>query len=248
MRKVYLLPNLVTTANLFCGFYSVIATIQGEFLSASYAILAAAFFDALDGRIARMARATSEFGVEYDSMSDLTSFGMAPAILFYQWVLSPFDRLGWVVCFLYVTCAALRLARFNVMTEIVPKSDFQGLPSPVAAGVLATLVIFRTEVTWPESSLLGSWIPTFALILVLGIAALMVSNVRFASFKELNWRSRVGFQAILFGVGGLVSILVKHEVMLFVLSLSYVLFGLFAALFRQLRTSTTRTQQDSERR
>src|SRR6185437_325860 len=148
MRKIYLVPNFVTTANLFCGFYSIVASIQSDFTIAAWAIVAAGIFDLLDGRIARLAKATSEFGSEYDSMSDLVSFGLAPAILQYQWSLYPFGRLGWMVCFIFMMCGALRLARFNVNIEVVPKGHFQGLPIPMAAGILSTLVIFSYATGW----------------------------------------------------------------------------------------------------
>src|SRR4051812_21444380 len=127
MRKIYLVPNLVTTANMFCGFYSVIASIHQDFVTASWAIMAAGVFDMLDGRIARLAKATSQFGVEYDSLSDLISFGIAPAVLLYQWALEPYDRFGMPAAFLFLLCGALRLARFNVNSAAQPKNYFQGL-------------------------------------------------------------------------------------------------------------------------
>ncbi|HUP55894.1 MAG TPA: CDP-diacylglycerol--serine O-phosphatidyltransferase, partial [Bdellovibrionota bacterium] len=114
MRKIYIVPNIVTTANMFCGFYSIVASMKSDFSAAAWAIVAASIFDMLDGRIARLAKATSEFGVQYDSLSDLISFGVAPAILLFQWALLPFDRLGWLAAFLFTACGALRLARFNV--------------------------------------------------------------------------------------------------------------------------------------
>src|ERR1700677_259559 len=134
MRKVYLVPNIVTTGNMFCGFYSMIASMHGDFMPASWAIIAASIFDMLDGRIARLTKATSQFGLEYDSLSDLISFGVAPAVLLYQWALQPYDRLGWLASFLYLACGALRLARFNVNSSALPKNYFQGLPIPMAAG------------------------------------------------------------------------------------------------------------------
>src|SRR4051794_37003749 len=151
MKKIYLVPNFVTTANLFCGFYSIIATLNHEYLTASWAIIAAGIFDMLDGRIARLAKATSQFGVEYDSLSDLLSFGAAPAVLLYQWTLAPFDRLGWLAAFLFLACGALRLARFNVSTVVTPKNYFQGLPIPMAAGIVATFIIFNSISAWPAN-------------------------------------------------------------------------------------------------
>ena len=122
---IYVLPNLVTTGNIFFGFFAVVQSIRGEFLYAAYAIVAAAVFDLMDGRLARLTRSTSKFGAEYDSLCDLVSFGMAPAVLLYQWALSPFGRLGWMACFLYLACGALRLARFNVQANVVEKAIFK---------------------------------------------------------------------------------------------------------------------------
>lgn len=220
MRKVYLVPNFVTTGNLFCGFYSMIASIHSDFITAAWAIVAAGIFDMLDGRIARLAKATSQFGVEYDSLSDLTSFGIAPGLLLYQWALEPYERLGWLAAFLYTTCGALRLARFNVNTGTAPKSYFQGLPIPMAAGMVATYVIFNQVMDWP------SFRPTFVLVLTFGLSSLMVSTVRFPSFKELNWRSRATFGYLLVGVLAMILVAVKPEVTLFLLLSTYLVLSL----------------------
>lgn len=221
MRKIYLIPNFVTTANMFCGFYSIVASIHGQFENASWAIVAAGIFDMLDGRIARLAKATSEFGVQYDSMSDLVSFGMAPAILLYQWALNPFGRLGWLAAFLYCACGALRLARFNVNTGIVPKGFFQGMPSPVAAGMVATFVAFSTALSLDDSLRVNA-----ALVLTFGLASLMVSTVRFPSFKELNWRSRASFGYLIVGVLIMILIAVRPEVTMFMIGATYVISSL----------------------
>src|ERR1700733_9449296 len=137
---IYVLPNLFTTGNMFFGFLSMIQSLEGHFVIAAYCIVAAAVFDTLDGRVARMTHATSKFGMEYDSLSDLVSFGVAPAILLYLWALKPFDRIGWLASFMYMACGALRLARFNVQAQSVEKKYFQGLPIPMAAGIVATSV------------------------------------------------------------------------------------------------------------
>lgn len=216
MRKVYLVPNFITTANMFCGFYSIISAIHLEFVTASWAIVAAGVFDMLDGRIARLAKATSQFGVEYDSLSDLISFGIAPGILLYQWALEPYDRLGWLAAFLFVTCGALRLARFNVNSSSQPKGYFQGLPIPMAAGMVSTFIIFNQTIDWP------SFRPTFVLVLTFGLASLMVSTIRFPSFKELNWRSRATFGYLMVGVLTMILIAVKPEVTLFLLLSTYI--------------------------
>jgi CDP-diacylglycerol---serine O-phosphatidyltransferase len=236
MRKIYIVPNFVTTANMFCGFYSVIASMQGDFQTAAWAIMAAAVFDALDGRVARLAKATSQFGVEYDSLSDLISFGMAPAILLYQWALQPFGRLGWLAAFLFMACGALRLARFNVSANLLPKAYFQGLPIPMGAGVVATFIIFHQTVGWPSMS---ADIPRdiLALGLTFGLASLMVSTIRFPSFKEFNWRSRASFGYLMVGVLAMILIAVKPEVTLFLLLSTYVGLSLLWNLFSWVKGS-----------
>ena len=216
MRKVYLIPNFVTTANMFCGFYSAIASIHQDFGAAAWAIVAAGVFDMLDGRIARLAKATSQFGVEYDSLSDLISFGLAPSLLLYQWALEPYGRLGWCAAFLFMACCALRLARFNVNSNILPKGYFQGLPTPMAAGMIATFIIFNQTIAWP------SFRPTFVLFLTFGLATLMVSNLKFPSFKEFNWRSRESFGFLMVGILTMILVAIKPEVTLFLTLAGYV--------------------------
>ena len=188
MKKIYLVPNFVTTANMFSGFCSIVASTHKEFDTACWAIVAAGVFDMLDGRIARLAKATSQFGLEYDSLSDLLSFGVAPAILLYQWALQPYERLGWLAAFLYLTCGALRLARFNVNTDSQPKGYFQGLPIPMAAGMVSTFVLFSHEIGWEGASQ-----SPVVLVLTFLLAGLMVSTIPFPSFKEFHWRSKATF-------------------------------------------------------
>lgn len=195
---VYILPNLLTTGNLFWGFFSVIKALQGEFYLAAIAILLAAVFDMLDGRVARLTKGTSEFGVQYDSLCDLLSFGFAPAFLAYQYGLSDFNRLGWIFCFLYLACGALRLARFNVQSSIGKASgDFTGLPIPMAAVVIATYVAFVTELDKNGSGLwildqlrtiLGEPETRGVLLLVITplLGLLMISNIQFRSHKVLK--------------------------------------------------------------
>lgn len=219
MRKIYIVPNVVTTGNMFCGFFSMVSAIQQDFRTAAWAIVAAQVFDALDGRVARLARATSRFGVEYDSLSDLTSFGMAPAVLLYLWALQPFGRLGWAAAFLFLACGALRLARFNVTTESAPKGYFQGLPIPGGAGIIATFVIFCQAMDWDNMGIT-------ALIMTFGLAALMISTVPFPSFKEANWRSRASFGYLLGALVAMVLIVSKPEVMLFLLLGAYLIASL----------------------
>ena len=247
MRKIYIVPNIVTTANMFCGFYSIVASTQGDFMPASWAILGAAVFDTLDGRIARLAKATSQFGVEYDSLSDLLSFGAAPGLLLYQWALRPFDRLGWLAAFLFVACGALRLARFNVTTSSLPKGFFQGLPIPGAAGMVATFVIFNQTVGWPgESTFISKDI--FVLILTLGLASLMVSTIRFPSFKEVNWRSRASFGYLMVGILAMILIAVRPEVTLFLVGSAYVVASLIYNLVRIGKPERAVQRDDGTRR
>jgi CDP-diacylglycerol--serine O-phosphatidyltransferase len=233
MRKIYIIPNLVTTANLYCGFSSITCAIRSDFVTAAWFILAAAIFDALDGRVARMAKATSKFGVEYDSLSDLISFGLAPGIILFTWALEPFGRLGSLAAFLYVCCAALRLARFNVNTETVSKAFFQGVASPIAAGTVATFVIFNNATGFPaEDSLVAR--QAIALILALSLGSLMVSNIPFPSFKELNWRARSSFGYLMIAVMIMVLIAVKPEITLFLGNAAYLILSLIWNAYRML--------------
>lgn len=223
---IYILPNLVTTGNLFCGFFAAIMAIKGQFIFAAYAIVAAAFFDQLDGRLARLTRSTSKFGAEYDSLCDLVSFGMAPALLLYLWALSPFGRLGWVACFLFVTCGALRLARFNVQANVVEGNYFQGLPIPMSAGIVASSVLAFEDLGLEAQGSL--WL----LLMTILLAFVMVSTFRYRSFKDLDLKERMPFRYLVFGVGLLVIVALRPEVMLFMLFMSYATLGAVFGIFR----------------
>ncbi len=216
---IFLLPNLLTTANMFFGFMSIIYAIRGEFVFASYCIVGAAAFDMLDGRVARMTRTTSEFGAQYDSMSDLVSFGVAPGLLIYLWALQPFGRVGWLAGFLYVACAALRLARFNVQSQVLESKDFQGLPSPMAGGIVASSVLAYKDLGVEGSG--NIWL----LFITFLIGFVMVSNFRYRSFKELDLRERLPFWYLVLGVLIFIVVAWWPEVMLFVLFLSYAVLG-----------------------
>lgn len=194
-RGIYLLPNLLTTAALFAGFYSIVAAVDGSFQRAGAAIFVAMVLDSLDGRVARLTKTSSQFGKEYDSLSDMVSFGLAPAIVVYQWGVArltewnvTWGRVGWLVAFLFAVAAALRLARFNSQIATYDKRWFVGLPSPSAAGVVAAFV-------WLSSKLgidgLGGLAGAFIVTAVAG--ALMVSNFRYYSFKEINFGRRIPF-------------------------------------------------------
>ncbi len=189
-RGIYLLPNLFTTGALFAGFYAIVAAMKGHFEPAAVAIFVAMVMDGLDGRVARLTNTQSEFGVQYDSLSDLVSFGLAPALVAYQWALSDLGKPGWLAAFIYAACAALRLARFNTQVGIVDKRYFQGLASPAAAAVLAGLVWVGTEY-----QISGHDIGLGVLVLAIVVGLLMVSNIRYHSFKEFDLKGKVPFVA-----------------------------------------------------
>lgn len=239
--RIYLLPNLLTTANLFFGFFAIILSIQGTPVKAAYAIVAAAVFDLLDGRLARLTHATSRFGAEYDSLSDLVSFCLAPALLLYLWALDPFGRIGWLASFLFVTCGALRLARFNVQAQVVEKSFFQGLPTPMAAGIVASGVLAFDELGWEARGHRGLLVMTFLVALV------MVSNFRYRSFKDLDLRDRLSFKWLVLAVCVLIWVVLRPEVHLFILFLSYAILGALFGVFRwRRRKKNPRPIENSE--
>lgn len=225
-QRIYVLPNLLTTGNLFFGFYAIIHSIQRDFTMAAYAIVAAAVFDLLDGRVARMTHSESEFGAEYDSLCDLVSFGMAPGLLLFLWSLESFGRIGWLAAFFYVACTALRLARFNVSQEAVGKVYFRGLPSPMAAGIVASSVLAFNDLGWDaESSKLLLFI-TFLLGFV------MVTNFRYRSFKDLDLKERLPFKYLVYGVFLFAIIAIRPEVTLFALFLTYAVMGVVFGIFK----------------
>jgi len=191
-RGIYLLPNLFTTAALFGGFYAIVAAMNGRFEAASVAIFVAMVLDGADGRIARMTNTQSAFGAEYDSLSDVISFGLAPALVVYQWSLQDLGKLGWLIAFFYAAATALRLARFNTQLGTADKRYFQGLPCPSAAAVVAGLVWVATD-----NGITGQDVMPAAVAVTVLTGILMVSNVRFYSFKELDLRGRVPFVKIL---------------------------------------------------
>ncbi len=220
-RGVYLLPNLLTSASLFGGFYSIMACLNGDFVKAAVAILISAVLDALDGRIARLTGTSSKFGMEYDSLSDLVAFGLAPAILIFTWALKPFGRYGWLAAFLYVVCGALRLARYNVQVTTVESRRFNGLPIPAAASLVASTVLIFFYMGQGQETAKHVTI----LVLVYSLAFLMVSNIKYYSFKELNLSKRMPFRFLVAIILLLIVVAAEPPVMLFVLTLGYVLSG-----------------------
>ncbi|MFH1243825.1 MAG: CDP-diacylglycerol--serine O-phosphatidyltransferase [Pseudomonadota bacterium] len=226
-RGVYVLPTLFTSASLFCGFYAIIAAIRGEFEMSATAILVSAVFDSLDGRIARLTRTTSHFGAEYDSLSDLVAFGVAPGVLAFQWALGHFDRLGWLACFMYVICGALRLARFNVQKATLEPNYFKGLPIPGAAAFIAALVLFMTALgAEPESR------HTLIIVLIYILSFLMVSSLNYLSFKEFKLSRRKPFNVLVALILILIVIAYRPRIMLFFILLTYIASGPVITIYR----------------
>jgi CDP-diacylglycerol---serine O-phosphatidyltransferase len=223
-RGIYLLPSVLTTFGMFAGFYSIISSINGEFTIAAISIMIAMMWDTLDGRVARLTNTQSAFGAEYDSLADLVSFGLAPALLVYEWSLYELGRFGWLAAFVYLACAALRLARFNTQVGIADKRFFQGLPSPAAAGVIASMIWLKI---WTFASFdsevisLGYYLGASITILC-GI--LMVSNVRYYSFKELDSK-KASFRFLLLVVLSLIILMYKPNIILFTGFFLYLLSG-----------------------
>jgi CDP-diacylglycerol--serine O-phosphatidyltransferase len=221
MRKgIYILPNLFTTGSLFAGFYSMVATTNGDFRTAAIWILVSAIFDGLDGKVARLTGTSSKFGVEYDSLADLVSFGVTPGLLMYCWALRPFGRLGWVACFLFVACAALRLARFNVQVSTVESKRFVGLPTPAAAAMVSSTVLLFNHFGWPSSFKKLS-----ILILIYLLAFLMVSNFRYYSFKDPEMIKRQPFFFLVAAVLLLTVVAAMPVQMLFTIFICYTFSG-----------------------
>jgi CDP-diacylglycerol--serine O-phosphatidyltransferase len=236
---IALLPNMLTTMCLFSGFYSIVASINGRFLHAAVAIIIAGLFDGLDGRIARLTRTTSKFGEQYDSLCDLISFGMAPALLAYLWVLQPYGRYGWLAAFLYVATTALRLARFNSMIDETPKNVFVGLPCPAAAGMVATSILFCSFI-----SASGTFRDIVMLLMMYGLSYLMVSTHKYSSFKEI---SKTKFQFLVGMVLLLIVIATEPQVTLFLLGVIYVLSGPLAGVYRVLVPKRKKSLNEQEK-
>lgn len=226
-RGIYLLPNLLTTAALFAGFYSIVAAMKGLFDTAAIAIFIAMIADGLDGRVARMTNTQSPFGAQYDSLSDMTSFGIAPALVVYSWSLVNLGKLGWLAAFLYAAGTALRLARFN--TQVHDKRYFQGLPSPAAAGVIASMV-------WIGSNyeIEGLYFAIPAAMMTVFVGALMVSTIRYSSFKSIDFKGRVPFVNVVVTVLLLTALALYPPEMLFSVFFIYAVSGPIMTLW-QLR-------------
>ncbi len=240
-RGIYLLPNLFTTAALFAGFYAILAAVNGKFEVASVAIFVAMLMDGLDGRVARLTKTQSAFGAEYDSLSDMVSFGLAPALVVYIWALSELGKLGWLAAFIYTASSALRLARFNTQIGIADKKYFQGLPSPSAAAIMAAGVWLGVDYQISGQSL--DWL---AAVLTTLVGLLMVSNFRYHSFKEIDFSGKVPF-IVLVAVMVVLAIIQTHPpTVLFALFLAYAISGPVLTLtqLRKHREERVAAEQD----
>jgi len=229
-KGIYMLPNMITLAALFGGFYAVIMSINGRFDLATLGIFAAMVLDSLDGRVARLTHTQSAFGEQMDSLADMVSFGAAPALIAYEWVLRDLGRWGWIAAFVYCACAALRLARFNVNTAVVDKRYFQGLPSPAAAALVAGFIWLATEAGLHRPDLV--W-PMFALTLYAGLT--MVTNVPFYSFKDLSLKKSVPFAALVLVALGIAVINIHPPIVLFALFCVYGLSGYAVYAWRKAK-------------
>jgi CDP-diacylglycerol--serine O-phosphatidyltransferase len=218
-QTIFLLPGLLTTGNLLCGFYSAVLTLEGRYWWAAVALYVGILLDVLDGKVARLTRTTTRFGVELDSLADVVSFGVAPALLVYAWALAPLGRVGQGAAFLYVICGTLRLARFNVLTGLTDRRYFIGLPIPGAAGVIASLVMLVDPVDFGRVELFALASSTYLL------AFLMISSIRYYSFKELNFEKRHAFGVLLVGVLAVLIVYAHPPVFLFLAFGSYALSG-----------------------
>lgn len=228
-KGIYLLPNLLTTGALFAGFYAVLSGFSGQYEWAAMAIFAAMIFDGLDGRVARMTNTQSDFGVQYDSLSDMVSFGVAPAVVAYGWGVSSLGKLGLAAAFVYASCAALRLARFNVQASSSDGKVFTGLPSPVAAALVAGFV-------WSVYDLSTSlWLSSLGAVITAIAGLLMVSNFKYPSFKELDMRGKVPFVVILSAVMGFVVITIDPPRILFAMALTFAFSAPLMVLYKAIR-------------
>jgi len=224
-RGIFFLPNIFTTLNMFCGFYAVIASLNGKFITAAVSIVIAGVFDNLDGKIARATNTTSKFGVEYDSLADLISFGLAPGLMMYLWALESLGRMGWLAAFLYTACGALRLARFNTQVGTISSDYFLGLPIPAAAGMNAvTILIFH------KFNITGHSFPIFILVMLYVLSFLMVSSIKYNSFKKPELFKKMNFNFLVASILILIFIAAQPSIALFLFGAAYVVSGPFTAI------------------
>jgi CDP-diacylglycerol---serine O-phosphatidyltransferase len=229
-RGIYLLPNLFTTGAMFAGFYAITSAINGHFETAAIAIFVAMILDGLDGRVARLTNTQSEFGAQYDSLSDMVSFGVAPGLVMYLWVLSSMGQLGLFAAFVHTAGGALRLARFNTQLTTADKRYFQGLPSPAAAAILAGFIWISGEYQYDVQSL-----KYLALMLTISTGLLMVSNFRYSSFKEIDLKGKVSFFVAISVMLGIAFVMAQPETILFLFFLGYAISGPLITLVMRKR-------------
>ncbi len=234
-RGIYLLPNLFTTATLFAGFYAIVAAMNDRFEAAAVAVFVAMVMDGLDGRVARLTHTQSDFGAEYDSLSDMVSFGLAPALVVYVWALSTLGKLGWLAAFVYTAGTALRLARFNTQLGSSDKRYFQGLPSPSAAAIVAGMVWTADDYGFTGSDV--SWV---ALAITVMTGLLMVSNVRYQSFKDIDFRGKVPFIVAVVVMLGFVVVFIQPPLVLFLGFFGYAVSGVLLTLVQLRRRKAER--------
>ena len=244
-RGIYLLPNLLTTGTLFAGFYGMIASIHGNYAPAAIAIFIAAVLDGLDGRLARLTNTESEFGKQYDSLADMVAFGVAPAVVVYQWGLGSlvefgwaWGKLGWLGAFVYAVAAALRLARFNVMPKTTDRRFFEGLPSPSAAALVVNMVWTATALQWTGAAALA-----LGFVVTVGAGLLMVSKFAYYSFKDLSLRGRISFTYVILIPLLFVLIAIDPPTVLFGLAVFYALCAILVAAWRRRKRAETRARR-----
>jgi len=238
-RGAYLLPSAFTIGNILLGFYAVVRGYRGDFKGAALLVFAAAFLDALDGRIARLTGTDSAFGREYDSLADVLTFGAAPALLAYFWGLHELERVGWLVPVFFLVCSATRLARFNVQTRIPEGRDFVGLPAPAAAGALCSLLFFSPDSEW------RSWMASLLLLSLLLLGMLMVSTFRYKSFKQLDLRRRWSYRVLL-PLAALILVVAYHPPAFFLaVAVIYTASGPFSWLLQRRRPPAPRSTAES---
>ena len=234
-RGIYLLPNLFTTAALFAGFYAIVSGMRGQFETAAIAIFVAGVLDGMDGRVARLTNTQSKFGEQYDSLADMVSFGVAPALVMFSWSLGSFGKLGWAATFIYIACAALRLARFNTQIASSDKNYFTGLASPAAAAVIAGTIWVCADERWVGSAM-PSALPFFCALLTAVVGFLMIVNIRYNSFKGIDLRGRVPFVVMIIIVLAFGLVTLDPPRILLGIAVLYALSGPVLSVYRRTKT------------
>lgn len=218
-KGIYLLPSLFTVGNFYCGFYAIIAILDGRYQEGSIYILLAMVLDIIDGKVARLTNTTSQFGVEFDSLADLVSFGIAPGLLIYSWALTPLGRIGWLAAFLFVICGAMRLARFNISSGILDRRYFVGLPTPGAGGFVASMVLLFGDIDFER------WQIIIICATIYLMAFLMVSNFKYYSFKDLDFAKKKPFSVLMVVVLGILIIATHPQLVFFAIFLLYAIYS-----------------------